>query len=252
MESLVENTIATVLPPLTRALLELLLKKTVQKSIEEFTKKTAKRFAQEILTKLSQTVFRIALLRCIGFVGSQVAWASLQQNTAVIVQGVVASEARTLCRTGTKQVVKTVGQSLGGKKLPEGSSPRKGICRMTKSGVLAGNVYCLLVNGLHSEGKSVKTRQPRTRADYPRFRGNYTRKNAQVVTNLQQTCSNAVPTTCQQDVFVLLVPSLLTTCQRLVDNLIAATGCCSQQICYKLFQQLVIVLQFNNLSTSCE
>jgi hypothetical protein len=28
----------------------------------------------------------------------------------------------------------------------------------------------------------------------------YTRKNAQVVTNLQQTCSNAVPTTCQQDV----------------------------------------------------
>jgi hypothetical protein len=42
----------------------------------------------------------------------------------------------------------------------------------------------------------------------------YTHKNAQVVTNLQQTCSNAVPTTCQQDVFALLVPSLLlsTTC----------------------------------------
>jgi hypothetical protein len=37
----------------------------------------------------------------------------------------------------------------------------------------------------------------------------YTRKNAQVVTNLQQTCSNAVPTTCQQDVFALLAPSLL-------------------------------------------
>ena len=48
----------------------------------------------------------------------------------------------------------------------------------------------------------------------------YTRKNAQVVTNLQQTCSNAVPTTCQQDVFALLVPSLLTNCQRLVDNLL--------------------------------
>jgi hypothetical protein len=48
----------------------------------------------------------------------------------------------------------------------------------------------------------------------------YTRKNAQVVTNLQQTCSNAVPTTCQQDVFALLVPSLLTSCQRLVDNLL--------------------------------
>jgi hypothetical protein len=27
----------------------------------------------------------------------------------------------------------------------------------------------------------------------------YTRKNAQVVTNLQRTCSNAVPTACQQD-----------------------------------------------------
>jgi hypothetical protein len=29
----------------------------------------------------------------------------------------------------------------------------------------------------------------------------YTRKYIQVVTNLQQTCSNAVSTTCQQDVF---------------------------------------------------
>jgi hypothetical protein len=47
----------------------------------------------------------------------------------------------------------------------------------------------------------------------------YTRKNAQVVTNLQQTCSNVVPTTCQQDVFALLVPRLLTSCQRLVDKL---------------------------------
>ena len=51
----------------------------------------------------------------------------------------------------------------------------------------------------------------------------YARNNAQVVTNLQQTCSNAVRTTCQQDVFVLLVPSLLTTCQRLADNLLQ--GC---------------------------
>jgi 3-methyladenine DNA glycosylase Tag len=40
----------------------------------------------------------------------------------------------------------------------------------------------------------------------------YTRKNAQVVTNLQQTCSNAVPTTCQQDVFALLVDKLPTAC----------------------------------------
>jgi hypothetical protein len=51
----------------------------------------------------------------------------------------------------------------------------------------------------------------------------YTLKSAQVVTNLQQTCSNAVPTTCQQDVFALLVPSLLTSCERLVDNLLP--GC---------------------------
>ena len=141
MTSLIENTIVTVLPPLTRVLLELLLKKTVQKSMEEFVKKSAKYFSQEILAKLSQTVFRIALLRCIGFVGSQVAWTSLQQNTAVIVRGLVASEARKLCISGTKEVVKAVGQSLGGKRVPESSSsPRKGVCRMTKSGVLAGNV----------------------------------------------------------------------------------------------------------------
>jgi ABC-type uncharacterized transport system fused permease/ATPase subunit len=47
----------------------------------------------------------------------------------------------------------------------------------------------------------------------------HTYKNAQVVTNLQQTCSNAVPTTFQQNVFALLLPSLLTSCQRLADNL---------------------------------
>ena len=79
----------------------------------------------------------------------------------------------------------------------------------------------------------------------------YTSNNAQVVTNLQQTCNNAVPTTCQQDVFALLVPSLLKSCQRLVDNLLQ--GCCAQQTCHnKLFQQLVIILKFNNLSTNCE
>jgi hypothetical protein len=49
------------------------------------------------------------------------------------------------------------------------------------------------------------------------------RKNAQVVTNLQHTCSNAVPTTCQPDVFTLLVDKL-------------------SMACYKLFQQLVIFL----------
>jgi hypothetical protein len=42
-------------------------------------------------------------------------------------------------------------------------------------------------------------------------------KNSQVVTNLQQTCSNAVPTTYQQDVFALLVP------MQLVDKL--STAC---------------------------
>ena len=53
----------------------------------------------------------------------------------------------------------------------------------------------------------------------------YTRKNAQVVKNLQQTCSNVVPTTCQQDVFALLVPILLTSVrQRLVDNLLVAAS----------------------------
>jgi hypothetical protein len=72
----------------------------------------------------------------------------------------------------------------------------------------------------------------------------YTRKNAQVVTNLQQTCSNAVLTTCQQDVFALLVPSLLTSCQRLVDKWLQ--GCWAEQTCYKLFQQLIIALQLNN------
>jgi hypothetical protein len=56
----------------------------------------------------------------------------------------------------------------------------------------------------------------------------YTRRNAQVVTNLQQTCcsnSNAVPTTCQQDVFALLVPSLLTTCYKVVELNGLVTSC---------------------------
>jgi hypothetical protein len=53
----------------------------------------------------------------------------------------------------------------------------------------------------------------------------YTHKNAQVVTNLQQTCSNAVPTTCHQDLFALLVPSLLTTCYKVVELNRLATSC---------------------------
>jgi hypothetical protein len=49
----------------------------------------------------------------------------------------------------------------------------------------------------------------------------YTRKKAQVVTNLQQTCSNAVPTTCEQGCVRTscsqLVNGLLTTCYKVVD-----------------------------------
>jgi hypothetical protein len=48
----------------------------------------------------------------------------------------------------------------------------------------------------------------------------YIRKNAQVVTNLQQTCNKVVPTTCQQDVFALLVPNLLRrACYGLLTDL---------------------------------
>ena len=62
----------------------------------------------------------------------------------------------------------------------------------------------------------------------------YTRKNAQVVRNLQQTCNDAVPTTCQQDVFALLVPSLL------------------RQACSNLLTSLLQACSVNNLLTSCE
>jgi hypothetical protein len=47
---------------------------------------------------------------------------------------------------------------------------------------------------------------------------NYTHKNAQVVTNLRQTCINAVPTTCHQNMFALPVPSLLTSCQTFLSK----------------------------------
>jgi hypothetical protein len=69
------------------------------------------------------------------------------------------------------------------------------------------------VNKVHKQNSSrVFTRVP-------------TRKNAQVVTSLQQTCSNAVPTTCQQDVFALLVSSLLTTCYKVVELNIFFASC---------------------------
>ena len=79
----------------------------------------------------------------------------------------------------------------------------------------------------------------------------YTRKTAQLVTNLQQTCSKPVGTSLLQDLFALFVPSLLTSCYKSAADLLQAWW--TQQSClYKLFQQLVIVLQVNNLSTCCE
>jgi hypothetical protein len=70
---------------------------------------------------------------------------------------------------------------------------------------------------------------------------NYTRKNAQVVTNLQQTCSNVVPITCQQDVLALLVPNLLTTCYKDVELNRLVTSCsinllslCNSTICQQV------------------
>jgi hypothetical protein len=61
---------------------------------------------------------------------------------------------------------------------------------------------------------------------------NYTRKNAQVVTNLEQTCSNAVPTTCQQVCSHCLFPA----CWQVVNGLLTT--------CYK-------VIELNRLVTSC-
>ena len=75
----------------------------------------------------------------------------------------------------------------------------------------------------------------------------FTHKNAQVVTDLQQTCSNSVSTTCQQDVFALLVPSLLTTCYKLLSSTDLL-----QVVPTYIVTVEVIVLQLNNISTSCE
>ena len=73
------------------------------------------------------------------------------------------------------------------------------------------------------------------------FASIYKRKNAPVVTNLQQTCSNAVPTTCQQDVFALLVPSLLTSCYKVVELSRLVINCsnnllssCNSTICQQV------------------
>ena len=138
----------------------------------------------------------------------------------------------------------------------------------------------------------------------------YTRENAQVVTNLQQICSNAcvttgcvrtacsqlvdnllqgcwaqqtcssllttyykvvelnrlVPTTCQQDVFALLVPSLLTTYYKVVElnrlvpmlfQQLVNRMCshCLFPACWQVVNGLLTtcykVVQFNRLVTSC-
>jgi hypothetical protein len=65
-------------------------------------------------------------------------------------------------------------------------------------------------------------------------------KNAQVVTNLQQTCSNAVPTTCQQDVFALLVPSSLTSYYKVVELNRLVTSCSNLSSCNSTICQQVV------------
>ena len=82
----------------------------------------------------------------------------------------------------------------------------------------------------------------------------YTRKNAQLVTNLQQTCSKLVGTSLLQDLFALLVPSLLTSCYKSAADLLQAWW--TQQPCYKFVpttcyraasQQLVNMLWVTDL-----
>jgi hypothetical protein len=60
----------------------------------------------------------------------------------------------------------------------------------------------------------------------------YSPKTHKVVTNLQQTCGNAVPTTCQHGVFALLVLAywqvvngLLKTCYKVVELNRLITSC---------------------------
>jgi hypothetical protein len=67
---------------------------------------------------------------------------------------------------------------------------------------------------------------------------------------LQQTCSNAVPTTCQQDVFTLVVPSLLTTCYDVVELNRLVTSW-AQQTCYVVSDNLVATWQNNSIVTTC-
>ena len=73
----------------------------------------------------------------------------------------------------------------------------------------------------------------------------HAKKNAQLVTNLQQTCSKLVRISLLQDLFALVAPSLLTSCYKPAADLLQAWW--TRQPCYKLFQQLVIGLQVNKL-----
>ena len=66
-------------------------------------------------------------------------------------------------------------------------------------------------------------------------------KNAQLVTNLQKTCSKSAATTCWQDVLALVVPSLLTSCYK-------ATSL--QQTCYKL-DELNSLVTIQVVPTTC-
>lgn len=138
VDRLLENALASVLPPLTRVLLEQLLKKAVRESIVQLTKQSSKYFCKEILRKLPQTVFQIAMMRCVGFVGTRMAWVLLQQNTREVVRVVVAAEVRNVCGTGAMEVVKAAARGLGTKGVSANPSARRTRCRMTKSGILAG------------------------------------------------------------------------------------------------------------------
>ena len=79
----------------------------------------------------------------------------------------------------------------------------------------------------------------------------YTRKNAQLVTNLQLTCIKLVGTSLLQDLFALLLPSLLTNdkliqaCSRLATSLMNSTALLQvvPTTCYRAAsQQLVKML----------
>ena len=84
----------------------------------------------------------------------------------------------------------------------------------------------------------------------------YTRKNAQLVTNLQQTCSKLVGTNLLQDLFARLVPacwqvatSLQQTCCKLdeLNSLVTSCSnnllsCCNQQLVNKLWVTYLVQL----------